>query len=537
MLYQKRIPRRGFLAGAAVAGGAAALVLIGCGGKSENAGLITPTGAAGQPKKGGTIHFYTLAPVLSLEPASVQGSAYANLLYSYVVQPTDWHAPDYIIGDLALSWETPDDVTWIFHLRDDAKFPDIAPTNGRTLVADDIVKSIDRLRTKPGVPPGWDEYTEKYEAVDARTWKETTKKPYGYFLYDLGGGATGIVATDLAESYGDDLSSKVAGSGPYTVKSYSQNEGLEVVRNPLYYHDYPYVDGFNFKVFTDDAAAQTAFRGRQIDAYSPPSKPTADNLRSVSGASITRFLDQEWSVFVVNAVKFPQFKDERIREAIDLSLNRQQMIDKLLFGDAELAGAVPPYWPAALPKEEVEAAYQRDVNKAKQLLTAANASDMTFDLSFASYQDNPDRAAIIQSNLADAGITVNLKGADVGTWLDALLKNDYVSTTYTQLRYGNDWVAVNWQHSCGYTHSEANYTGVDDPEVDALIDQINGTIDDQERIKLEQDMQRKVLARHGPMFTLYQPYDYWAAYDYVKGYTPTSNGFGLYKYDYWIDKS
>jgi len=205
-------------------------------------------------------------------------------------------------------------------------------------------------------------------------------------------------------------------------------------------------------------------------------------------------------------------------------------------GDAELAGSVPPYWPAALPKEEIEAAYQRDVNKAKQLLTAANASDLTFDLSFASYQDNPDRAAIIQSNLADAGITVNLKSADVGTWLDALLKNDYVSTTYTQLRYGNDWMAVNWQHSCGWTHSEANYTGVDDPEVDALIDQINGTIDDQERTKLEQDMQRKVLARHGPMFTLYQPYDYWAAYDYVKGYTPTSNGFGLYKYDYWIDK-
>jgi ABC-type transport system substrate-binding protein len=104
------------------------------------------------------------------------------------------------------------------------------------------------------------------------------------------------------------------------------------------------------------------------------------------------------------------------------------------------------------------------------------------------------------------------------------------------MRYGNDWMAVNWQHSCGWTHAEANYTGVDDPEVDSLIDQINGTIDEQARIKLEQDMQRKVLARHGPMYSLYQPYGYWVAYDYVKGYTPTCNGFGAYKYDYWIDK-
>ena len=49
-------------------------------------------------------------------------------------------------------------------------------------------------------------------------------------------------------------------------------------------------------------------------------------------------------------------------------------------------------------------------------------------------------------------------------------------------------------------------------------------------------MQRRVLARHGPTLTLYEPYGYWAAYDYIKGYTPTSYGFGLYKYDYWIDK-
>ncbi len=536
MLYQKRLSRRGFLAGAA--GSAAALALVACGGNSENTGpgLITPTDEAGQPKRGGTIHFYTLAPVLSLEPHSVEGSAYGNLLYSYVVHPTDWHAPDFMMGDLALSWETPDDVTWIFHLRDDAKAPNVPPANGRTLVADDIVKSLDRLRSKPGIPPGWDEYTAKYEAVDARTWKHITKKPYAYFLYDLGGGATAIMPMELVQSYGDDLSNKVAGSGPYVVKSYSQNQGLELLRNPLYYHDFPYVDSFNLKVYTDDSAVQAAFRGGQLDAYSSLTKATADSLSSVGGTSVAKFLDQEWSVFVVNAVRFPQFKDERIREALDLALNRQQMMDKLLFGNGELASPVPPYWPAALPTDEVEAAYQRDVGKAKQLLTAANASDLSFELSFASYQDNPDRAAIIQSNLAEAGITVSLKSADVGTWLSALLANDYVSTTYTQMRYGNDWMAVNWQHSCGWTHAEANYTGVDDAEVDTLIDQINGTIDDQARMKLEQDMQRKVLARHGPMFTLYQPYGYWVAYDYVKGYTPTCNGFGAYKYDYWIDK-
>ena len=49
-------------------------------------------------------------------------------------------------------------------------------------------------------------------------------------------------------------------------------------------------------------------------------------------------------------------------------------------------------------------------------------------------------------------------------------------------------------------------------------------------------MQRKILARHGPTLVLYEPYGYWVAYDYIKGYKPTAYGFGMFKYDYWIDK-
>ncbi len=539
MLYRRKVSRRGFLTGAAAAGGAAGLVLIGCGGSNKEggpSGTVVPTGPAGQPKTGGTIHVGSTAPILGLDPHTTEGVPYATYFYSYVVQPTDWHTPDATIGDLAESWETPDDNTWIFHLRGDAKFPDVAPTNGRPVVAEDIVKSIDRYRATPGASTSWDQWTEKYEAVDQRTFKETTKKPYGYFLMDLGSPLTAIMAMELVDSYGGSLQSNVAGSGPYALKSYNKNEGMEVVRNPLYYHDYPYVDGINIKVYTDDGAMQVAFRAGQIDVYNALTKATADNVRNVGGVSVQKFLDRLYTVLVVNAVKFPQFKDERIREAIDLSLDRQLMIDKLLFGDGELSGPVPPLWPAALPRDEVADAYKRDVAKAKQLLSAANASDLTFDLSFANYQDNPDRAAIIQSNLADAEITANLKGADLGSWLTALTNNDMVATTFGHLRYLSDYIQINSMHSHGWTQTDSGYLGVDDAEVDALIEKIDGTLDDQERSKLEQEAQRKVLARHGPTFTLYEPYGYWAAYDFIKGYTATSYGFGLYKYDYWIDK-
>lgn len=358
MFYQTRVSRRGFLAGAAAAGGAAGLVLIGCGGKSENAGLITPTAAAGEPKKGGTIRLRNNAAILSLDPNMTEGVSWAPYFYSYVVQPTDWHAPDYTIGDLAESWETPDDNHWIFHLRSDVNFQNVAPANGRPLVAQDIVKSIDRYRSTPNAGLAWTQWTERYEATDEHTFTEITKQPYGYFLYDLGSPATAIMATEAIDQFGD-LKTHVAGSGPYTLQSYDPNTSLGVVRNPTYYQDYPYVDGVSIKVYTDDSAAQAAFRAGQIDAYDAATKPAADNVSGVSGVTVQKYLNRQYTVFMMNAVQEPRFKDERIREAIDLALDRKQMIDKLCFGNAELAGPIPPIWPAALPPGDRRRVHER----------------------------------------------------------------------------------------------------------------------------------------------------------------------------------
>jgi len=540
MLRRVSISRRHFLGGALAT--TAGVVLAGCGGGDDEEGKKTaqPTGkatgaAGGEPKRGGTINVASLVPILALDPNTTEGVSVATYFYSYVVHPTDWHQPDLTIGDLAESWESPTDLEWIFKIRGDAAFQNLPPANGRPLVAEDIVKSIDRYRSMPGASTAWDQWTDKYEASDPRTFIETTKKPYGYFLMDLGSPLTAIMPIEAVEQFGD-LKNNAVGSGPYMLKSYARDEGLEVVRNPTYYHDYPYVDGVNVKVIADDASIQAAFRAGAVDYYMATDKLKADAVKDVSGTSIQRFLDRVYSVLSLNAVKVEAFKDQRVREAVDLALDRQAMIDKLYFGDAEMAGPVPPLWPAALPKEEIAAAYKRDVAKARQLLAAAGQENLSFSLAHHTSGNIPDLAAIIKDNLAEAGITANLKPGELGTWIADLMSANFEATTYTSLRYLSDYIQINSAHSHGWTHSDSAYLGVDDDEVDAMLEKVNGTIDDAERIKLEQDVQRLVLKRHGPTITLIEPYGYWAAYDYIKGYTPTSYGFGLYKYDYWIDK-
>jgi peptide/nickel transport system substrate-binding protein len=516
--------------------GAAGLAMAGCGGgesKGTAQATAEPTGATGgTPKRGGTLRSASMTPILSLDPHDTAGAQPAPLFYGFIVQATDWQGT---VGDLAESWEAPDGVNWVFNIRPGIRWQDFPPVNGRPFVADDIVKSLRRQNAMPGAFTDWDAAVDSYEAPDSATFTLRTKKPYSYLLGTVGNQGRAIVPVEAVDAFGD-LTSHVIGTGPFQVKDYQPQQLLSVVRNPTYYQPFPYVDGLDVKVFSDEASVQVAFQAGALDMYVASNMLKADVVRDIEGVSVQTYLDRVYTVFVLNAAKFEAFKDERVREAVDLALDRKAMIDKLHFGNAELAGPIPPIWDSALPREEVEKAYTRDVAKARQLLSSAGQEGLRFSLSYWSAPDNADLATVIKSNLGDSGITAELKPSDVGTWLDRYLAGDFESTSFTHLRYMPDYIPLMSHHSHGYTGTDAGYLGVDDPEVDSMLESVKEAPNEDERISRAQAVQRIILKRHGPTLTLFQPYGYWAAYDYIKGYEPTAYGFGLFKYDYWIDK-
>jgi peptide/nickel transport system substrate-binding protein len=533
MFSETRLSRRRLLGSAMAGMGAAGLFVAGCGGGEKAA--ETPEAvetSEGIPKRGDTLRVATTATIISLDPHTTAGVSVAPYFYSYVVHATDWQGT---VGDLAESWEVVDDLDWVFKIRGDVRFQDVPPVSGRQLVADDIRLSIDRAKAVPGASESWGQWLESYATPDTTTFSLRTKTPYGYLLMLVGSPMSAIVPVEAVDESGD-LRNSAIGSGPFMVDAYSRDQGLEMVQNPNYYHEFPYIDGINVKVIPDESSIQAAFRSGSIDVYGADNKLKADAVRNVGGASIRRYLDRAYAVIRLNGSKFEAFKDERVREAIDLALDRKAMIDKLHFGDAELAGPVPPAWDTALPADEVVAAYQRDVAKAKQLLSAAGAEGLRFELSIGNYGNMPDQAAIIQANLAEAGITVDIRPAELGSWLENMLMGNFDGTVFTHLDFLSDEIPLQSHHTYGSSRAKRDYLGVDDPEVDAILDRIQQTINPEERKEPAWEAQRLILKRHGPTLVLYQPYGYLAAYDYIKGYQPGAFGFGLFKYDYWIDK-
>src|SRR5262249_32631172 len=109
--------------------------------------------AARQPKRGGVMRYRISSNLGNLDPHLNVGTYFSwgpAEVYSRLLRPrpgAEVKPPSIIpTGDLAESWQQPDDTTYVFKLRHDARFQNIAPVNGRPVVADDVVYSLNRLR-------------------------------------------------------------------------------------------------------------------------------------------------------------------------------------------------------------------------------------------------------------------------------------------------------------------------------------------------------------------------------------------------------
>lgn len=499
---------------------------------SGGAGGATP----GPIKRGGTFYSGSTTPIVTIDPHTdfSWGLVLFPYLYGYLMH--DVGDPPRHLFDHADSLEQPDDETLVFKLRQGIRFHDVDPVFGRELTSEDVVYSLNRLATLTiGTSGFWRQRVDSIANPDRDTVVVRTKGPYAYTLEEVGSVRTAIVAREAVEKFGD-LRTREGGSGPFVMKSFSRGESLEAVRHPMYYREgIPYLDGFISRIMPDEASLEAAFRAGSLDVYTPSTKPKADDLAKFSDDIIvTGAPSTSYRVFILNSGAFQPFQDIRVREAFDVALDRQSMIDKLAFGAGKVCGPVPwalEFW--ALPQDEVEAFYEHDPAKARQLLSAAGAEGLKAELKHAS--DQTDLAAIIKDNLKDAGVTLNLAPMELGTWLSEFFAGDFETTAFVQLPYGSEFLPLQYHHSRNVTR-EMEPVLPPDEELDNLLDEMLRTLDVNRRRELSLEAQRRILRRRGPMLSLFAPYGYLAAWRYIRGYEAEREDLGLYNYEVWLDK-
>src|SRR5262245_51575571 len=214
------------------------------------AAAAAPTAAAPAVKYGGVFRYPVVGEAANQDPHDLTtilffGQGFGNA-YSRLVKATA--GPERkddnvrIVGDVADSWTQPDDNTYLFKLRSDVKFHNIAPVNGRLLIADDVKYSFERQKAL-GKSASFLQAMDKIEVVDKLTLKVTLPTPDADFLQTLAGGWNVIVAKEAVDLKGDLKEGPTIGSGAFIADKWEPQARAALKKNPDYFlKGVPYVD-------------------------------------------------------------------------------------------------------------------------------------------------------------------------------------------------------------------------------------------------------------------------------------------------------
>ncbi|HXG36783.1 MAG TPA: ABC transporter substrate-binding protein, partial [Dehalococcoidia bacterium] len=354
----RRITRRRLIQGTALgSAGLAATALIGCG-RREQPRAQPETPAVPQPKRGGTlVRRNSLGNTIpfdaGLDPHPLQAT-YTSLMTQFYQTLLRLHPRTLAVEpEIAQRWEQPSETVYLFRLHPGIRWHNKPPANGRALTADDVVFSLNRVRTDD---PRFQNRLllssiERVEAVDKATVRVTTKRPDVSTLTNLAAFSVAILAPEVVEKAGKFSTPDTAvGTGAFMLQELDDTHSL-VVRNPDYWKPgLPYLDSVRNQYFGDDSAVWAAFLAKQIDvASNPVPGPEAKKLFEEQEGKpyfAEWYKDVSYTPAQPNTRRKP-FDDIRVSRAIRLLLDHEEASHQWAvtwFG----RGYVCSYLPAAL---------------------------------------------------------------------------------------------------------------------------------------------------------------------------------------------
>jgi peptide/nickel transport system substrate-binding protein len=347
-------------------------------------------------------------------------------------------------------------------------------------------------------------------------------EPFVPALREMANPTWGIVSQQIIEKYGGGgLAQNGWGAGPFMLEEFRGNERVVLRRNPNYFIEgRPYLDGMTIVVITENSSLISAFEQGQHDVCGAIlDKEDFDDFSENADYSVARAPSLFYPVVHMKVIR-PPFDQIRVRQAIDMSINRQQLIDVIWKGEGNYNG--PIQWPQikwSLPQDELRDFQVYDPEGAKTLLAEAgfpNGFSTTMKLpSITGVSFIADMATVLAAQWAEVGIDVQLDEVELGSYIGStLLTGNFDMTFFPNLPYDEPDRPLSFYHTLGVTGS-GNWTNYTNPELDALIDAQAATYDEADRQQIITDAQHLILDEYGPQLTLPGGFQYSARWNYV----------------------
>ena len=528
----------------------AGLALTGCGGSktsdtTENtAGAESETAAEVKGVDVDTTGYLVAALNADIQTADVQKTSKDyevpfNIFDRLVDVEVDADGNSKIVPSLAENWDISDDgLEYTFHLRQGVKFhngndftaEDVAYTFHRMLTVEGGVNTefIDQIKGADELLAGETDTLEGVEVVDDYTIKVTLKEPFAGFLASISSPGVSIYDSEATEAAGDQFGMDPAvtvGTGPFEFSSWSFNNQLVLTRNEDYWKGASGLPGVVIKIIPDTETQSMMFESGELDILDLDyAADSADRFTETYPDQIVQGPRVGIVYFTMNFNKKP-FQDVRVRKAVQMSIDRQAILDALYGGRGQVEQGIFPHGLIGFNPDQEEIKY--DPEAAKALLAEAGYAD-GFDMEIAADSSASDTMTmaleIVSDQLAEVGIRAEIKNYDESTWLETRKSGELGSFMSTWSADYND--PDNFIYTFFGNEEKTRIRSINYPDTEVMerVAKARTIVNEDERLAEYKALEEKLIHEDAAWVPMFSRLHLFAVSKRVQGFAPLWSG-------------
>jgi peptide/nickel transport system substrate-binding protein len=478
-----------------------------------------PPGASGQaePAHGDAIVFGTMGDASTLIPMLASDSAsheYAGNIFDGLVEYDKTLSK--LEPRLAERWDVEDGGQKItFHLRKDVKW-----TDGQPFTARDVEFGFNLIRDPATLTSYAEDYkqVQSFEMLDDYTFRVVYEKPFAPALASWG--SMVVLPRHLLEGKNineTDFGQHPVGLGPHRFELWERNTRFTLRSNPQYYRGAPWIERVVYRVIPDEATQFLELKSGGIDMMGlTPLQYTRQTSTPVFAKNFRkyRYVSNAYTYMGYN-LSDERFADVRVRRAFAHAIDKQEIVDTVLFGLGRPTES--PYRPGTAWLNDKLPPYEYSPDKARALLAEAgwkdsdgdgildkNGKPFAFRILTNQNELRLKAATVIQKRLRDVGVDVSVRVLEWSAFLNDFIDKRRFEVIVLGWSLSLDPDQYDIWHSSKTGFKQFNFVGYKNAEVDELLEKGRRTFDEAER-KRTYDRLQEILYEDQPYTFLFVP--------------------------------
>jgi peptide/nickel transport system substrate-binding protein len=471
---------------------------------SANEDLTTDTFLQGsKPSYGGTLIVGVKNDLDTFNPLFGETAFSQEITHLLLLGLADLNEKSEFVPELATSWERSEDYSKLtYHLRKDAVWSDGVP-----ITAEDVKFTFDLLMDSAVASPrqGVTEYIKSVAVDDPYTVTIEFTEPYPDQIFDTAGEILPkhvLEKVDLSALRSHEFGRNPISSGPFVLKKWVSQQYIEIVPNESYFGGRPYLDRVIFKIVPDNTNLLLQLQTGEVDMVIGVPPGEVNRLLHKNPSLKIYPISGRVYYYIGYNLNNPLFSSVNVRQALTMAIDRQGIIDALLYGYGKPSfGPLPPMVTWAYSQQVKEIPY--DPKRAKAQLAEEGWTDHdgdgwldkegnTFKFTLktnAGNQLRSDVAVIVQDQLRRIGIQVEIQTIERATLIQKLRQKQFDA-------YMGGWSTSFNIDPTPIFHSSSvnlfNFISYANPRVDHLIEIGREEMDRSKAAKIWKEMQEVI---------------------------------------------